>query len=415
MIRRHQRSIIGKNWQLKRPYRIPVLMTAYIWKPVQLGIGFGVMRVDNPNWVSQWKLDGLRLGGIKRGLTPPPKFDSAVKQILRVKTRDLPVILFGRSRYSYTENFPHIAAEFTKLKPINLALDGEGVYLDAKGNDIQRIASRRMRITNPVKRELYIKKFPVTWFVFDVLECEPLPRKFLQRMKVAGINPMQWVDGANVTQMPLKYRIWLLEEIVPKNLKFIKLVDTAYTTKAKVALKRKMRKLDREGVVYKRLDSVYVEGRASNSKKCYRSPSWRKAKFSDTDEVVIIGWYDARPGEREGLLGGFYTAQWDGKQFRYTGKTGAGFKLKEESASEDDPTLEDITKMMRREREGLNFMPADAKKFLSGPETKRAHWIPWRHVIEIKYRERSKNNRFKEAAFIRFRFDKRPKDTEYPK
>jgi len=386
----HKRMII-RNVP-RRSMRTAVLMKAYDAS----GPG-AVIFMNNPNWVEQSKWDGQRLGGVKRG----------------TKVR-----LHGRSCVIYTPNFPFIKQELSKLKPINLLLDGEVVFLDAKGDDIQEFSSRRMRIQDPVKRAKYIRDYPVTWFVFDVLECEPLPPSFLGRMRAAGVDPYKWVRGANVTEMPLRYRLWLLESIIPKKNPKIKLVGTAYTLAEKIALREKMKRLHREGVMHKDLDGIYVEGRPSNPKKSYKSKAWQKDKFTQTDDVVALGWYWGK-GNRLGMMGGFYMGQWDGKQYRYVGKVGSGLNRDQ---------LRNFTQMMLlkggftiEEFQGVplektrKHLQPDVLNYLSKPAIERGAWVKPTVVLEVKYTERSKHNILVGPAFLRLRFDKEPTDTEYPK
>ena len=373
------------------PFRRPIAMMAYDISNTRFTPGQLIL---NPAFVEQWKLDGQRLLGVKRGS----------------KSR-----LYGRSGKIYTINFPHIAAALSSLKPVNLILDGEVVYLDKHGDDLQEFSSRRMRIQDPVKREEYIKRFPVKWMVFDVLECQPLPSRFIRRLQKDGRaqEVLAKVNGANVTQMPLWARLWLLQEIMGrKRHSHMELVRSARTPGAKRALKERMRRLNREGVMHKRLDSVYREGRPSDPNKSYRSPDWIKDKFTKTDEVVIIGWYDGT-GNRQGLPGGIYGAQWDGKGFRYTGKVGGGFKY--EKAKEDTGvTLLELLTILKAQPQLDEPATPDIHKRHSRPIILASHWIEPKLVVEVRFRERSKNNRLIEARFLWFRPDKSAKETEYP-
>src|SRR5262249_27223047 len=69
-----------------------------------------------------------------------------------------------------------------------------------------------------------------------------------------------------------------------------------------------------EGIIGKRSDSLYGEG---------RSNSWVKIKQTTTIDAVIGGWTEARtPGLRFGaLLLGLY----EGKKLRFVGHVGTGF------------------------------------------------------------------------------------------
>ena len=70
-----------------------------------------------------------------------------------------------------------------------------------------------------------------------------------------------------------------------------------------------------EGMVAKRLDSVYEPGR--------RSPAWRKVKIVRRQEFVVGGWVPQEGGHRVGaLLLGYYDC---GGRLRFAGGVGSGF------------------------------------------------------------------------------------------
>jgi bifunctional non-homologous end joining protein LigD len=71
-----------------------------------------------------------------------------------------------------------------------------------------------------------------------------------------------------------------------------------------------------EGVVCKRLDSVYTPGR--------RSASWIKVKHQRTQEVVIVGWEPAE-GRRAGEIGALLLGVHLNGMLRYAGQVGTGF------------------------------------------------------------------------------------------
>ena len=79
-----------------------------------------------------------------------------------------------------------------------------------------------------------------------------------------------------------------------------------------------------EGVVAKRVDSVYQPGR--------RAPTWLKMKLHPHQEVVIAGW---RPGQgrRDGGIGSLLMGIPTPDGLRYVGKVGSGF---------DDRKLDDL-------------------------------------------------------------------------
>jgi bifunctional non-homologous end joining protein LigD len=71
-----------------------------------------------------------------------------------------------------------------------------------------------------------------------------------------------------------------------------------------------------EGLVAKRLDSVYRPGR--------RSPSWVKVKNVKRQELVVGGWLSGQ-GNRSGRLGALLVGYYEGAELRYAGRVGSGF------------------------------------------------------------------------------------------
>ncbi|HEY3700919.1 MAG TPA: hypothetical protein VGL32_01550, partial [Acidimicrobiales bacterium] len=71
-----------------------------------------------------------------------------------------------------------------------------------------------------------------------------------------------------------------------------------------------------EGLVAKRLESVYRPGR--------RSPSWIKVKNVKRQELVVGGWLSGQ-GNRSGRLGALLVGYYQGGELRYAGRVGSGF------------------------------------------------------------------------------------------
>lgn len=71
-----------------------------------------------------------------------------------------------------------------------------------------------------------------------------------------------------------------------------------------------------EGVMAKRLGSIYVPGK--------RSANWRKVKNRRQIEVVIGG-FTAGEGTRSGAFGALLVGRWDGDRLAFAGGVGTGF------------------------------------------------------------------------------------------
>jgi hypothetical protein len=175
-----------------------------------------------------------------------------------------------------------------------------------------------------------MKTTPVAYVVFDVL----------------------YIDGRDVRQRPYSERRALLE---------MKLKTTPSLQLSPaiphdgITLFEAARKQGLEGIVAKRIDSVYETGR--------RSKAWLKVKTTFDADIVIAGWSEGGGGTN-GQLGSIATAVYEGDTLRYTRSVGTGF----------------TDKTRRSVREELERLATDECPF--GPETlkgknelRRAHWV----------------------------------------
>ncbi len=121
-----------------------------------------------------------------------------------------------------------------------------------------------------------------------------------------------WLDGRDVRELPLRERKALLRDALtfddPLRL-------TEYRNEAGEAMFEEACRKGWEGVIAKRADSPYVDG---------RSRDWLKFKCEQGQELVIGGFTAPRGSRTEfgALLVGVYDA--DGA-LRYAGKVGTGF------------------------------------------------------------------------------------------
>jgi bifunctional non-homologous end joining protein LigD len=307
-------------------------------------------------WGTERKFDGFRAIAIKRG----------------DKVR-----IYSRNGKEYTKNFPEIAREISYFRELAVILDGEIVYLDKQGNDQFRQVQMRTQIKDPTQRDEYIRRYPVNYFIFDILEYEE--------------------DGKFVQQLPWMERKHLLQKMFSsKKFDYVKLTDTAITHQGREALRKEQHDLEREGVIHKRVSAPYQEDT--------RSPDWRKDKFSNTADLCIIG-YEKGTGRLTGQLGAVYTAAWNQNGLVYTGKVGTGF---------DDIERPHIQKALDTNKlphyqghYSFKNIPS-LHTHLNSPELNSAVWIWPPKVAEIKYFELSKDNRLRHGVFLRMRTDKKP-------
>ena len=87
------------------------------------------------------------------------------------------------------------------------------------------------------------------------------------------------LHGNDVRAQPYKDRLFMLAQIVSSDFGFIKLADTAYTTAEKVALLDRMKKEQREGVVFKQLDAPYTAGRPNSGGSQFKYKLYATGSF----------------------------------------------------------------------------------------------------------------------------------------
>lgn len=188
--------------------------------------------------------------------------------------------LQARSGRDRTDQFPELKLSVKQ----NVILDGELVCYGDGGredgifNDIQH----RNRMNNIKKAaELY----PVTFEVFDIIE----------------------VDGLNVENEPLKQRKGLLETVLQPT----ENVGLGHSTVDGVSLFERAKALGLEGVVGKRLDGQYLQGKRE----------WLKVKVWRYGTFLVVG-YTAGTGWRASTFGALILSSMTGD---YVGEVGTGF------------------------------------------------------------------------------------------
>jgi bifunctional non-homologous end joining protein LigD len=142
-----------------------------------------------------------------------------------------------------------------------------------------------------------------------------------------------------------------------------------------------------EGVVAKRLASVYVEG---------RSREWLKVKANQEDEFIILG----------------YTAPSGGRKYFGALLLGA-FKMGSSNTSEES---ERASLGMFSPRFIANFNCSNENSHLSKilPRTQRATFLSAKLVAQISYTEWAKDGRLRHPVFLGLRHDKDAKDVALP-
>lgn len=239
-------------------------------------------------------------------------------------------------------------------------VDGEIVALDEKGiPSFQRLQSR-MHVQDEGKIRKLRRTTPVWYEVFDLL----------------------WADGQDLTRIPLRERQKRLAQAVTPMGQVRH--HEGFVGEGK-ALFKAAQEQGLEGVVAKRLDSPYVEG---------RSAAWVKIKAQRTMECVIGGWTEGKGG-REKDLGALLLGVQRNGGLDPVGHVGTGF---------DARTLKDLLALLK-ERESPT-MP-----FARAPRVNEvAHWCLPELVCEVRYSDITAEGYLRHPAYLGLRADVDPKE-----
>lgn len=256
------------------------------------------------------------------------------------------VQLYSRNGNSFLQSYPLVVNELKKLK-LNAVLDGEIVVLNEEGNpDFQKL-QHYLEHTN----------YPIQYYVFDLLE----------------------VNGEKLYQLPLIERKQRLEKLLKKN-DVIKFSD--HVLEQGVPFFDAAKAKDLEGVMAKKIDSLYYPGKRTNE--------WLKIKHHKSEEAIICGFTAPRGGRQ--YFGALVLGMMVDDKLTYVGHTGSGFdekKLKE-MASLLKPLIRETSPF--RERIKTNQ-----------PVT----WVEPKLVCELKFTEMTSDGKLRHPIFLRLRDDKK--------
>ncbi len=244
------------------------------------------------------------------------------------------VRLLSRNKLSQNAAYPGVVGGIAALPVREVILDGEATGVWGK----------------PGK---------VTYHVFDIL----------------------WIDGRDVTQVPLEERQGLLAKLPLKS------------PLSRVPALHDEKPWERacaegwEGVIAKRPGPPYEHR---------RSPHWLKMKCEATQELVIGGFTDPQGG-RVGLgalLVGYFSP--DRREFVFAGKVGTGLD----------------TKMLLDLRARLDKLEQPAPPFTvtKGLPKIRTHWVKPQIVVQVAFIEWTGHGKMRHPRLLGVRIDKAARD-----
>ena len=301
---------------------------------------------DNKDWVFEVKWDGVRAILLQ----------NKAKGITEIQSRN------GKN---ITHRYPEIIEAVDSIVKSNesIVLDGEIVVLNKEGIPDFQMHQKRMHVESQREIEFLSNDIPATYFVFDIL----------------------YIDGRNVEELQLSDRRRILDSVIAKGSKRIRISD--YIEEKGKALFKSVIERRLEGIVAKHKQSKYQQG--------FRSSAWLKIKGILTQDCIVIG-YTKGEGNRQDYFGSLILAAYDDKgKMRFIGHSGSGFGF--------DQLKETLT-VMQRLRTDNNFCPVRSVPYTNSQPT----WLKPELVAEVKFSGWTQDMIMRAPIFLRFRYDKQP-------
>ncbi len=261
------------------------------------------------------------------------------------------VALYSRNEKSFNNDYPAVVAAVEKISH-NVVLDGEIIVLDNKGRSHFQTL-QNFRTTGKGK---------LTYAVFDLLH----------------------LDGNELQHLSLLERKSLLKDVVAElNDKTVRF--SPHVLKNGKSFFEKARQKGWEGIIAKKADSVYEEGR--------RGMEWLKIKIVNEQEALICG-YTAPRGSRK-QIGALVLGIYENRQLKYIGHCGGG--LNEATIGVLYNRLQPLIS---------NTSPFAEKVGTNMPVT----WVKPRLVCQVKFQEWTGDGHLRQPVFLGLREDKPAKD-----
>lgn len=247
---------------------------------------------------------------------------------------------------------PELSEMHTQVKN-RCILDGELMVMKDGKPDFYEIQKRSL-MSNTFKIELLSKQCPANFVAFDIL----------------------YYDGKDLTLLPLSERKRYLEKVMK--------TETAHFALSRsisengVALYKIAEQENLEGIVAKRKDSIYIEGK--------RTKDWIKIKNLKDEDFVVCG-YIFKDNHMISIILG----QYDNGQLIYKGHVtlgvgGDNFRAIKSTAQIDKPA------------------------FLPPAGNEEAVWITPALVCTVKFMDYTSSGGMRQPVFKGLRLDKQPED-----
>ena len=280
---------------------------------------------DDDNWLFEIKWDGYR----------------AIGSVINGKTD-----LYSRNNISFKERYVPVSDTLKEFGR-NVVVDGEVVSLDENG------FSRFQYLQNWQKDA----QGQLAYYVFDLL----------------------WVDGYDLTSLPLTDRKKILRQIIPGNhvIRFSDHVERNGKDFFEIAKKQGL-----EGIIAKNKNSSYEFDS--------RSRNWLKIKTTAQQEAIICGFTAPRHGRQ--YFGALILGVYENGNLVYAGHTGSGFNQKS----------------LKETWDKLRPLVTDKCPFSTKPKTNMpATWVKPKLICEVKFQEWTQDRIMRVPIFLGLRIDKR--------
>jgi len=262
--------------------------------------------------------------------------------------------LTSRNGKDLTGRFSHVAKEIAKaVKTPDCVLDGEVCALDESGRSSFSAMQQGKAGT------------PLVYYVFDVLE----------------------VEGESLVELPLVERRKRLEKLLDKRNRTVRLSESFDDG---AALLQAAKEQQLEGIIAKRLDSRYAQGR--------RTRDWLKIKTHGEQEFVIAG-FTKGTGRRASSFGSLVLGYYQGDELVYAGNVGTGFNSKE------------IDKLLDKLRP-LKRSSSPFREVPKMPKVRKSDviWVEPELVCQVEFAEWTHDGRLRAPSYKGLREDKPAED-----
>jgi len=330
----------GRDWLMIK-HGTPPKNDPLLWKIEPMLASAANEPFDSPDFIYEPKWDGVRTIAFVDGGE------------VRLQTRNL---------LDCTKQYPEATQAAEALTgAYHAILDGEVVALNEKGVPSFQRLQPRMHVSDESTVRKLRKSTPVIYQVFDIL----------------------YADGEDLTRKPLRERMRRLDEALTPMGSIRRSEGFPGTG---VALFEAAREQGIEGIVAKRLDSIYQPGA--------RSPAWVKIKAFRTMECVIGGW-TAGQGGRTKTLGALLLGVYRDGRLQPVGHVGTGF---------DERTLRDLLKILEEDE-------SPTSPFATEPRVNQpARWCLPELVCEVEYVEITRDGTLRHPTYRGLRPDVDPRD-----